>query len=186
MSFRDSKDFAKQTAADYRSFRGALRRLIVTLADGARWQLLGRSVSDDKETINAEVFGNIGFHSRPRTSGGSPEAIMVSLGGNGSPVVVATRDEQTRATVAGTIAADETAVFNSTAIIVVKANGTVEIRSANGSAVPLATKADIDALRTWASNHTHLYAPGPGTAVATATGLPVPPNAVGTLVLKGA
>lgn len=190
MSYRDPKDFARQTSADFRAVRGALRRLVVTLTEGARWQLSGRKVAGDQETIDVEVFGGIGYHARPRASGGSPEAVVVSLGGNGAPVAIATRDEQTRQAVAGSLAPDETAIHNSQAIVVLKANGTVEIRSANGVAVPLALKSDVDAIRTAYLAHTHVVATAgtaaaqTGTAAAVVPAFQPPPNA-GTTTLKG-
>lgn len=188
MSFRDSKDFAKQTSADFRSLRGAIRRLVVTLTEGARWQMLGRQAGSDQETIDVEVFGGIGYHARPRASGGSPESVVVSVGGNRSAVAVATRDEQTRQSVVGSLEPDETAMHNSNAVVWIKANGTIEIRSANGVAVPLALKSDIEALRTSFIGHTHPVtttgnaAAQAGTAAVTTT---VPPAVAGTIAIKG-
>lgn len=185
MSYRDPKDFARQTSADFRAVRGALRRLVVTLTEGAKWQLSGRKVTGDQETVDVEVFGGIGYHARPRASGGSPEAVVVSLGGNGAPVAIATRDEQTRQTVAGSLDPDETAIHNSQAIVVVKANGTVEIRSANGIAVPLALKSDVEALRTTFIDHTHTGTSVSGGAVTTIVTTSVPAFVVGSSILKG-
>lgn len=134
--------------------QGAIRRMAISVTSRVLWQLSGfRNVDGTTESTEAEPFTGIGFYSIP-PGGGAPEAITVMVGGGNSPAIVATRDEKTRATIAK-LAADETAVFTSKAIIVIKANGTVEIRSKDGTAVPLATKADIDALISTFNAHIH-------------------------------
>lgn len=173
--------FSRSTDPSEQRIRGMVRRLAVAVTSRVLWQLTGvRSLDGTTETIAAEVFPGVGFFARPRTSGGAPEAILVNVGGATAPAVVATRDEKTRAEVAP-LAADESAMFNSEAIVHVKANGEIHARSAGGSAVALATKADIDALRTWAAAHLHN---DPSSGV-TSTPTVAPPTAAGTSVLKG-
>jgi phage gp45-like len=128
-----------------RSLFGMIRRMAVSVTSKPLWQAVGYRIAANVETLVAEVFAGIGFYSRPPRNG-KPEAIAVFVGGNTkSPAFVAMRDEKTRAAVAD-IAEDETAIFNSRAVVVVKADGTVEIRLASGVAVALATLADVQAL----------------------------------------
>ena len=122
-------------------------------------------------------------------AGVKPEAIAVSIAGNKATAIVATRDEATRQAVAGDLAEDETAIFNTQALVVVKADGTVEIRLAGGVASPLATKADLDKLRANFSSWTPVANDGGAAlkAVMTAAGgiLHGSDWPVGTTVLKG-
>lgn len=60
----------------------------------------------------------------------------------------------------------------------------VEIRSANGTAVKLATLADAQAIRGALDGHAHTYIPGSNPTVVT-TGNPTVPAPVGTSVLRG-
>lgn len=142
------KDLAKVTDPAVARAAGMIRRMVITLSGAkAIWQLTGfRQLDGSNEVVNAEVFSGVGFYARPAASG-KPEAIVVMVGDGKVPAVVAVRDEATRAAVAGDLEADETAVFTSQAIVHLKNDGTVEIRSEGGAAVPLATKADLDALR---------------------------------------
>lgn len=166
---------------------GAIRRFAVTLTDRAIWQVAGVLMPDGRETLRAEVFGGVGFSARP-PSDSDAEAIVAMGGGATNPVIVAVRDEKTRAAVAGDLQPDESAMFNSQAIIVTKADGTIEARSANGTAVELALKSDLDALR--AALLTAVIALGANGAAAvvaamdTALGVSAP-WPVGTTKLKG-
>ncbi len=158
---------------------GSIRRMAIALTARTLWQLVGHRVGTQTETIQAETFSGIGFYARPPSTG-KPEAIVLMVGDASAPVVVAVRDEKTRAAIAGALAEDESAVFNTKAIVHVKADGTIEARSASGVAKSLATKDDIDALKSWALTHTH---PAPGGATSAPTD--PPPDADGTNVLKG-
>lgn len=167
---------------------GAIRRMAITLTAKALWQLTGFSLGDgNQETFNAEAFGGIGFYARPPASG-KPEAIAVSVGGAKTMVIIGVRDEATRSSVAGSIDQDEAMMFGSQAVVYVKKDGTVEIRTPSGVAFPLALKSDVASLATTFNAHTHPFvgvtAGSPGT---TATILPanvaLPPT--GTSVLKG-
>lgn len=169
------KDLAKVTDPFMRRVAATARRFVVS-GSRAIWQLTGVQLLDgNRETFLAEAFTGIGFYSRPSATG-KPEAVTVAVGGANAPVIIATRDEQTRAAVAD-INADETATFNSQAIVLIKADGTIEIRSASGTAVPLATLADLQALKTWLDAHTH--------ASLGAVPAPLSPTPSGTTVIKG-
>lgn len=188
MSYRDSEDHAKETGETLRTIRGMIRRLAVKLTDGVRWQLLGvRSPTGGDEVIDLEVFPGIGFYSRPPASG-APEAIANAIAGAPKArVVVATRDEKTRQAIVkalpgGALAEDETIVYSGAALIHIRANGTVEIRTPGGAAVPLATLADVQALRAWANTHVHTSAAA-GNPTTVPTVLAAAP--VGTTKLKG-
>ncbi len=115
-----------------REIAGLIRRMAITLTSSAIWQVAGHVLLDGKrETRKAENFGGIGIYARPPT-GGSPEAIVVFPGGAANAIIVGARDEKTRREVfkaAGDLAAGETAMFTPNAIVVLKADGTVEIRS---------------------------------------------------------
>lgn len=147
-----------------RDAAGRIRRFVLGVTSRALWQIIGHTLLDGTvETENAEVFTGIGFYARPPSSGGNPEAIVVYPGGAGNPVIVAARDEKTRQAVAQ-LEADETAVFTSKAMIAIKADGTVEIRTVDGTAAALATKNDLAVLRQAAT--TAVIAVGAGGAAA--------------------
>lgn len=147
MSRHGPKEFGDQVSPQTRNILGQLRRMVVSLTTRALWQVVGHRLLDNTtETRDAEVFSGIGFYSRPSASG-NPEAIVIFQGGAANPVIVATRDEKTRAAVAGSLAAGETAIFNSASIVVLKANGDIEIRSSGGDAAAVAMKADLDAFK---------------------------------------
>lgn len=189
---RSAKDLAQAIAPDAVRAAGAVRRMTISLTTKTLWQLLGHKMPDgQQETFTAEAFTGIGFYSRP-ASGGHPEAIVLNIGNAKAPVIVAVRDERTRAAMAGSLAVNETAMFNDAAIVHVKADGSIEARSKNGTAQSLATKADLDALAAYLKNqfatsgtgHTHTLAsggvvtlttvptatPGTGSGVPSATG----------------
>ena len=160
-------EHAKAISPDTRGVLGKVRRFALGTTR-TLWQVLGHLLLDGRrESRDAEVFSGIGFYARPRATDRA-EAIVVFTGENAaSPVVVATRNEDTRSAVAGGLAEDESAMFNSAAIVVVKANGTVEVRLAGGVAVALATLADVQAIRSALDGHSHTYVPGSGTATTT-------------------
>lgn len=187
MTYRTGEDHARETGDVLRLLRGMVRRMAVTLTSAARWQLLGQrgGVGGD-ETVNVEPFTGIGFYSRPPSSG-NPEAVVAAVGGMATSVVVATRDEKTRQAVAGQLAIGETAIYNDKAIIVVKADGSVEIRLTGGVAIPLATKADVAAAVATFNSHTHggiTSGAGFTSSPANALGPIVAAAPVGTTVLK--
>jgi hypothetical protein len=183
-----------------------LRRMIVTRTTSALWQVQGHDLSmiggEDIETRDAELFGGVGFASRPNTSDDVEAIVAFPAGGSGGPMILAARQEARRQIVAADLEAEETQIHNSSsstpAIVRVKADGTVEARSFAGVALPLATKADLDALADYVSEqfastgtgHTHTLASG-GTVTLTTVEAAAPgvapgiPEAAGTSVLKG-
>lgn len=176
-----SSRFAEATDPGKRGLRSMVRRLAIVATSRVLWQLSGvRNLDGTTEALGVEVFPGIGFYARPPASS-KPEAVVVNVGGANAPAIVATRDEQTRKAVAD-IAEDEAAVFNSTGGVFVKADGTIEARSAGGTAVALATKADLDALKVYLDAHAHT---GVTTGVGT-SGPPSPsPAPTGTTKLRG-
>ncbi|MCA9678840.1 MAG: phage baseplate assembly protein [Myxococcales bacterium] len=178
----DAADYARATDPRDRSIRGALRRVVVDLTTKAAWRVLGYLVDGDQESFRAEVFSGIGFWARPPADG-RPEAIVANVGGYEHPVIIATRDQKTRAAIAE-LEADETAIFTSTATVVIKADGTVEVRSATGTAVPLALLSDLAALKSAIEGWTPAPNDG-GAALQTALTALFTSWPVGTTVLKG-
>ncbi len=126
---------------------GMIRRMAISLTTQVLWQLAGFRLPDgSREVTKAEAFTGIGFFARPPSSG-EPEAIIVSLGDASAPMIVAVRDEKTRAAVMGALQIGETAMYTDKAVVYLKSDGTIEARSGGGGAAPLATKADLDALK---------------------------------------
>lgn len=176
---RSISKLAERTDPLVNRVAGMIRRMAIQTTARALWQLVGyRNPDGTNETMPVEQFGGIGFYARPPASG-KPEAIVVMVGGPTSPAIVATRDEATRAAMVGNLESDETAVYSSKAVVLIKADGTIEIRSKTGVAVPLATKEDVEALKEWCRLHEHsaLSAPSP-----TATAMP---PVTGTSKLRG-
>lgn len=143
----DPRDLASDTDPRWMQVLGAIRRVAISLTTKALWQVVGfRSWDGSQETRQVEVFPGLGFYARPPSSG-SPEAIVVMIGADASsPAIVATRDEKTRAAIAGAIAAGETMVFNAISVLYLKADGTIEARSSGGTAKAPAHNEDLVAL----------------------------------------
>lgn len=157
---------------------GMVRRMAISLTSKVLWQLVGFRLPDgSQEVVNAEAFTGIGFFARAPSSG-VPEAIVVSVGDANAPMIIAVRDEKTRAAVVGALKVGETAMYTDKAIVYLKDNGTIEARSAGGAAAALATKADVTALANFVQG---LLVGGTGSA-------PIPPGTVpqptGTLKFK--
>lgn len=176
-------DAAKGRDRGLKTLAGLVRRMVVKLSGKTSgptrtlWQLLGVKVGESEEVVEAEHFLGIGFYSRPGSTG-KPEAIVVNVGGANAPAIVAVRDEKTRAAIAGAIKAGETMVFNAVAVIYLKDDGTIEIRSPGGAAQALAFQSQLVALR----NHVNgLLVGGSGSAL---NGL-APNVGAGTTVVKG-
>jgi hypothetical protein len=109
-----------------------IRRMAISLTSKVLWQLAGFRLPDGSiEVTNAEAFTGIGFYARPPRSG-VPEAIVASVVDATVPMIIAVRDEATRAKVAGGIGEDETAVFNSQAMMLLRNNGTIELGAGPG------------------------------------------------------
>src|SRR5690242_18110517 len=120
---------------------GAIRKLVIALTDKAIWQVVGVLMPDGPEVFRAEVFGGIGHAARP-PSGVQAEAIAAMVADANVPVIVAVRDEQTRAASVADLAADETATYNTLARLHVKADGKIEARTHGGTAKQLLTLDD--------------------------------------------
>lgn len=183
---RTTKELAHTTNPERVSAFGKIRRMAIRVTARALWQLVGYEIDGEVEAPRAEAFTGIGIAARPPRSS-KPEAIVVNVGDAKVPVIIAVRDEATRAAVAGGLVEDETAIFNSAALVYVKANGTIEARTKNGTAVALATKADLDALRSaLTSAVVSLGAGGVASVVTAADALTAPdPWPKGTKKLKG-
>jgi hypothetical protein len=111
---------------------GTVRRMAISLTSKVLWQLVGfRQLDGSIEVTNAEAFTGIGFYARPPRSA-APEAIVVSIVDATTPMIIAVRDEQTRANIAGGIEEDETAVFNSQAMLLLRRDGTIEVGAGPG------------------------------------------------------
>lgn len=161
--------------------RNVIRRMGVSTTDGALWVLEGvEDYEGNVETDEAEVFSGVGFYSRP-ARGRDVEAVVARVGGeSGHGVVVATRDHALVQLL--DLGDNETAIATTKAVVKITADGTIEVGSHDGAFAPLATKADIDALRLWALAHVHSgVTTGGGSSGAPAA---PPPSAIGTRKLR--
>lgn len=173
--------------------RNLVRRAAVVTTSDVAWVLSGFEDGEGNlEKTEAEVFSGIGFYARP-AAGARAEGIICLVGAESvTPAVVALRDEGTRQEIesaVGGVGPGDTIVWSSGAVAVFRADGRVEIRSKNGVAVPLATKADIDALAFKVDSlrllfNAHFHSGGTisgNTGIPNATDLVPTPSAVGTL-----
>jgi phage gp45-like len=162
-----------------------IRRLTISLTAKALWQLVGVDNADTERQV--EVFSGIGFFARPPDDSNS-EVIVVKVGGGSEhPVIIATRDEQTRqAFVAiASMLSDESAMYNSQVRVHCQ-GGEVFVDDGSG-AVPLALKSDVDTIRSELNGHEHTYIPTSGVAqppVLTTLGPSVTAPS-GTTILRG-
>lgn len=187
MALRDETAYRSHVGRAATAARTTIRRVTISLTVKALWHLVG--ADDDDKDVDVEVFSGVGFFSRPPDSANA-EAIVVKVGGSTQhPVIIATRDEQTRQAFAAiaALAADESAIYNSQARVHVQADGTVVVDDGSG-AVALALKSDVDGVVTALTAHTHTVPIiGPvGTTPTTPTIYTSgPPTVLGTAVLKG-
>lgn len=150
----------QRTSQVYLRLRGLARRVVLSLTNNdGTWQALGyRGVDElgedaEGEKFVAEVFPGIGIYARPK-AGAKPEAVVIHIGAEPNhPVIIATRDRAAQVA----LDEDETAVFNSQAVIICKKDGTIELRSRGGTAKKLVTWDDF-------IGHTHVTA-GTGSPV---------------------
>lgn len=141
-----SADFARETDPLLLRLKTSIRRMAVSLTTKVLWQLVGHKLPDGTtETVNAEPFNGIGFYALP-PSDGKPEAIVLQVGGSQTLVIVGVRDEKTRAASAGSLKANESAMFNTLSIFIVKDDGVMEARSIHGAALAVAQNPDLAAL----------------------------------------
>ncbi len=132
------EEWRREGAPERRRTDGMIRRMPIGITGGVRWRVTGHLLLDSRtrEAYDAEVFGGVGFYARPK-SGSNAEAIVVFPGDDAqNPIIIATRDEDARKAIAKLAEDDSTAVFNSQTIILIKKDGTVEIRSASGPVQP--------------------------------------------------
>jgi phage gp45-like len=182
-----------------------VRRGIVKAASAVtRWQAEGF----EGEIFDAvEVFQQVGFASRPRSSAAA-QLIMLALQGSARAVVgIASRSTDGRPE----MAEDETAIHNSTGYVKLTEDGDIVVRCKPGQkvfvddgsgAVALATLADVQTLRDYvatqflaAGGHTHAVSGSITTtitAIAPTVSPPAPPTnpvaptmPAGTTVLNG-
>jgi len=140
-----TKEWRDQDSSERRSIAGMIRRMAVTLTEGSFWRVVGHLLLDGKrEALDAEVFGTLGFYSRPKPSANA-EAIVVFPGGAANPVIIATRDEDMRKAQAQ-LEQDSALMCNRATLVLIRPNGTVEIRAASGSSAALPTMADFNGI----------------------------------------
>lgn len=182
-----TKEWRGEGSSERRDSAGAIRHVAIKLTEGGQWQVIGHILPDGRlETRDATVLSGIGFAARP-AAGANAEAIMVFPGGAGNPVLIASRDEDARRAVAE-LAQNSTIMFNRLTIILIKPDGTVEIRNAGGTAHELAFKSELNSLRSFVANqfsgagHVHGVS---GAATNSTVPVGIPPIAFpGTTVLK--
>jgi phage gp45-like len=167
-----------------------VRRAVVSTTRDVLWRVLGFEDEDgNQEFDDAEVFDNVGVHARPASSG-RPEVIRLNVGGNeNNPVIIASRDRRTLAAVlqalksSDVLGEDETLVYNSQACVHL-VGGEVHAKTPGGTAVALATKADVQAIVDVLTGWTVVPNDGGGAlqtaAISQLAGVPA-----GTTVLKG-
>lgn len=165
--------------------RNTIARAVVQLVDdGAKMQGLQIGVLAGETIDDAERVQQYGLTSVPLE--GADAVVLFPNGDRGLPLVVAVDDKRHRPT---GLKAGEVALYNNAgAQVVMKANGDIEVTPASGGEIlaggsaSLATKADLDALKTYLDEHTH-------TGVTTgggSSGPPAPsPSPSGTGTLKG-
>lgn len=180
-----TEEWREQISSEFRAMAGMVRLMPIKLTVGQAWRVEGHLLLDSRtrEVHDAPVFMGVGFASRPAPNANA-EAVVVFPGGSSNPVIIATRDEDARKLINSQVDQDAAAVFNRSTIILVKPNGTVEIRAIGGTATKLPTLADYEALRSAFNAHVHATAgTGPPVPPTPAAGIPVAPPA-GTAVLK--
>lgn len=182
-------DTREQIGSKNRSVLGMLRRMVVSVTSGTIWQVVGLTLLDGitKETQPVEVFSGIGFYSRP-SPGANTEAIVGHVGGRENPAIIALRDEDTRRKIAK-IEQNETAMYNTLAILLVDKDGHMHARFPNGTTKRLAFVDDLNALRGFVAaqfsgaGHVHA-APGGPTTSTVPVGAPPSTSYDGTEVLR--
>lgn len=144
---RTSETLLEATHPRWLRLAGMVRRMAITLTSKVLWQLAGFRLPDgSQEVINAEPFTGAGFYSRPPASG-QPEAIVINIESASAPMIIAIRDEKTRAAIVGALLQGETAMYTDKSLFKINADGTMEGRSAGGTAGFLGTVVDLTTLK---------------------------------------
>ena len=186
-----SADLAHVGSPEFRGLLGRARRMAVRFTERL-WQLTGHKIEGVRETIESEPFSGVGFYARPPAGSKTAEAVVISIGESAQHhVIIATRDEAIRQVWTDELdaGADVAAMFTSTTIVLIKPDGTVEIRSKDGTAVPLAKASELQALAAAFYGHGHPGTGAPPTTSYNPLEDPVPddltnPGQPGTTVLK--
>jgi phage gp45-like len=161
---------------------GMIRRMRYLSSSSGFWQVEGVSAEEGSPETEPplEVFHGVGFVTRPK-NGSDAEVIVAKIGGaSGHKVVIASRDREQEFTLDDD---DECAVFNSTAVVYFKKDGTIEARSRAGAAVALALKSDVDAIKQVLTTWTPVPNDG-GAALKTKAQADLASIPVGTTTLK--
>lgn len=193
MSSSDStiEETRAENSVDRRNALGMLGRMAVRVTSGPFWQGVGALVFGIPEKRQGEVFSGVGFYSRP-APGVNAEAIFGYPYGPENPVIIATRDEDTRKRVAK-INQDETIAYNTVAALLVDKDGHIHAKLHNGTTKRLAFADDLNNLRGFVkqqffgAGHVHQVT-GAATTATTPVVVPVPLPATdydGTDVLRG-
>lgn len=165
--------------------RNLIRRFACVSSDGSRWRAEGAEGEQD----DFEVFGVAGISVRPKRGTGA-ECVVVNVGAGTHKVIAATRNREVELTLSHD---DEIAICTSGTKIHIRHDGKVEICSKDGKGQPLATKADVDALREFVARHRHEYVTTAGVAGTSTTSqvaartplvVDVPPMLTGTRILS--
>lgn len=146
---RSTADHAEANKPRNRTLAGLVRRMVVTLARGGRWQLRGFKALGEVAN-DVEVFQGIGIFARPpdpsSPAKATVEAVVLNLGDSDAPIVVAVRDARTQAAVAAALAADTTILYNSVVGVRLTPAGLLELRGHAGVATPPALLSDLTQL----------------------------------------
>jgi hypothetical protein len=135
-----------------RMIRGMIsrREVYVPESNGMVVTLLGRQAADGSfEEDRADALSPPGFVANPHEYS-TVEAICNFVGADGDHPVCAGMLDHRRYEIVDKVGLqhDETLIYTTKAIVKIKVDGTVEIRSVDGTAAPLAFKSDVDALQT--------------------------------------
>jgi phage baseplate assembly protein V len=159
----------------------SIARAVVQLADdGTKLQLLQLGVLAGETVDKAEHFQPYGFSSVPLP--GAEAVVLFPNGDRSHPIVVAASDRRYRPT--GSQPGEVTIYNNANARVILKSDGTIEIRSASGTAAALATKADLANLKSAIQGWTPVANDG-GAALKTALTSLFSTWPAGTTKLKG-
>jgi phage baseplate assembly protein V len=169
------------------------RGVVKLIDDSKQLQIVQLGVLEGETVDGGEHFQPYGISGVPPV--GSEAVVVFPNGDRGHPLVFSVTHRASRPTGGQP---GEFTIYNGLtgAKVRMLASGDIEITPATGknvlvhdagSSVALALKADVDALKSWASTHTHLVSgvTAGGASVTSASPLPTPlPTATGTTVLK--